>query len=65
MSFEVEQFRKEIIKVTETLNNAITKNDYKIYVELCEPNLTCFEPEAFGNLVEGLEFHKFYFDSSG
>jgi calcium/calmodulin-dependent protein kinase (CaM kinase) II len=26
--------------------------------------MTCFEPEAFGNLIEGLEFHKFYFDNS-
>ena len=24
--------------------------------------MTCFEPEAFGNLIEGTEFHKFYFD---
>ena len=25
--------------------------------------LTAFEPEAKGNLVEGLEFHRFYFDN--
>ncbi len=30
---------------------------------LCDPHLTAFEPEALGNLVEGLEFHKFYFDN--
>ena len=30
---------------------------------LCDPNMTAFEPEAIGNLVEGLEFHKFYFDN--
>ena len=28
-----------------------------------DPQLTCFEPEAFGNLIEGMEFHKFYFDN--
>lgn len=28
-----------------------------------DPHLTAFEPEARGNLVEGLEFHKFYFDN--
>ena len=28
-----------------------------------DPRLTAFEPEARGNLVEGLEFHKFYFDN--
>lgn len=30
--------------------------------ELCDGSLTCFEPEAVGHLVEGLPFHKFYFD---
>lgn len=25
--------------------------------------MTAFEPEAIGNLVEGLDFHKFYFDN--
>lgn len=29
---------------------------------MTDKTLTCFEPEANGNLVEGLEFHKFYFD---
>lgn len=33
------------------------------YRRLCDPHLTAFEPEAIGNLVEGLEFHKFYFDN--
>jgi hypothetical protein len=28
-----------------------------------DPNLTAFEPEALGNLVEGLEFHRFYFEN--
>lgn len=30
--------------------------------KICDPHLTAFEPEALGNLVEGMEFHKFYFD---
>lgn len=30
---------------------------------LCDAKMTCFEPETIGNLVEGLDFHKFYFDS--
>lgn len=31
--------------------------------ELCAPHLTCFEPESHGELIDGLEFHKFYFDN--
>ena len=32
------------------------------YTTLVDPALTCFEPEAPGVLVSGLDFHKFYFD---
>ena len=39
--------------------------DWKVYQELCDPTLTCFEPEASGQLVEGMEFHRFYFQLSG
>ena len=31
--------------------------------KMCDSDLTAFEPEALGNLVEGLQFHKFYFDN--
>uniref|UniRef100_A0A673AS22 calcium/calmodulin-dependent protein kinase n=1 Tax=Sphaeramia orbicularis TaxID=375764 RepID=A0A673AS22_9TELE len=30
---------------------------------ICDPGLTSFEPEALGNLVEGMDFHKFYFEN--
>src|SRR5947208_1512200 len=32
------------------------------YEELCDPTPTCFEPEALGQRVEGMAFHRFYFD---
>jgi hypothetical protein len=32
------------------------------YTTLVDPAMTCYEPEAPGVLVEGLDFHKFYFD---
>ena len=36
---------------------------YILFRRLCDPHLTAFEPEAIGNLIEGLEFQKFYFDN--
>ena len=51
----------------ETLNErllyAIDSGDLETYRELCDPSLTAFEPEALGNLVEGLGFHETYFGS--
>ena len=34
-----------------------------VYRKLVDERLTCFEPFAKGNLVEGLDFHKYYFDN--
>lgn len=31
--------------------------------KICDPGLTAFEPEALGNLVEGMDFHRFYFEN--
>lgn len=36
---------------------------FATFSKLVDSHLTAFEPEARGNLVEGLEFHKFYFDN--
>lgn len=27
--------------------------------------MTAFEPDALGNLITGMEFHKFYFENGG
>lgn len=55
----------EIIQLTQRLLDAIASADWATYQELCDPSLTSFEPEALGQLVEGLEFHHFYFKLSG
>jgi calcium/calmodulin-dependent protein kinase (CaM kinase) II len=36
--------------------------DGATYETLCDPSLTAYEPEALGQRVEGLEFHRFYFE---
>ncbi|XP_055054734.2 calcium/calmodulin-dependent protein kinase (CaM kinase) II beta 1 isoform X17 [Misgurnus anguillicaudatus] len=55
--------KQEIIKITEQLIEAINNGDFEAYAKLCDPGLTCFEPEALGNLVEGMDFHRFYFEN--
>uniref|UniRef100_A0A3P9KVV4 calcium/calmodulin-dependent protein kinase n=1 Tax=Oryzias latipes TaxID=8090 RepID=A0A3P9KVV4_ORYLA len=55
--------KQEIIKMTEQLIEAINNGDFEAYTRICDPGLTSFEPEALGNLVEGMDFHKFYFDN--
>ncbi|CAM2706540.1 unnamed protein product [Rotaria socialis] len=59
----IDRLSLEITKVTEQLLQAIANSDYEMYKSLCDPKITCFEPETIGNLVEGLDFHKFYFDT--
>ncbi|XP_046379248.2 calcium/calmodulin-dependent protein kinase type II delta chain-like isoform X6 [Haliotis rufescens] len=54
--------KQEIIKLTEQMLQAITSGDYEAYTKLIDPHLTSFEPEALGNLIVGMDFHKFYFD---
>uniref|UniRef100_A0A8C4NT99 calcium/calmodulin-dependent protein kinase n=1 Tax=Dicentrarchus labrax TaxID=13489 RepID=A0A8C4NT99_DICLA len=56
--------KQEIIKVTEQLIEAINNGDLEAYTKICDPGLTSFEPEALGNLVEGTDFHRFYFENA-
>lgn len=51
----------ELLVLTQRLLDSIARADWPAYHELCDSSLTCFEPEALGQLVEGLEFHHFYF----
>ncbi|XP_048089050.1 calcium/calmodulin-dependent protein kinase (CaM kinase) II gamma 1 isoform X6 [Alosa alosa] len=55
--------KQEIIKITEQLIEAMNNGDFEAYTRICDPGLTSFEPEALGNLVEGMDFHKFYFEN--
>ncbi|XP_059511975.1 calcium/calmodulin-dependent protein kinase type II subunit beta isoform X1 [Myotis daubentonii] len=55
--------KQEIIKITEQLIEAVNSGDFEAYAKICDPGLTSFEPEALGNLVEGRDFHRFYFEN--
>jgi calcium/calmodulin-dependent protein kinase (CaM kinase) II len=51
----------ELLDLTRRLLQAITTGDWDTYQLLCDRSLTAFEPEACGQLVSGIEFHRFYF----
>ncbi len=53
---------RELLELNQRLLDSIAGGDWETYVDLCDPSLTAFEPEARGHLVEGMDFHRFYFD---
>lgn len=55
----------ELLQLNARLLQSIATADWNTYQELCDPSLTAFEPEAMGQLVEGLDFHRFYFELGG
>ena len=56
---------QELLHLTQRLLDSIAGADWKTYEELCDPSLTAFEPESCGQLVEGMAFHRFYFNLGG
>jgi ketosteroid isomerase-like protein len=54
--------QETLLNLSECLLDSIVTGNWKAYADLCDPSLTCFEPEALGQLVEGLDFHRFYFE---
>ncbi len=55
----------ELLALNRRLLESIATGEWATYEELCDPSLTCFEPEARGQWVEGMEFHHFYFKLGG
>jgi ketosteroid isomerase-like protein len=56
---------QELLQLNQSLLDCIAQGDWATYEMLCDHSLTAFEPEAQGQLVEGLEFHRFYFRLGG
>ncbi len=54
-----------ILQLNQKLLDAIASKDWGTYTQLTDSSLSCFEPEACGNLVHGMPFHQFYFQLGG
>jgi calcium/calmodulin-dependent protein kinase (CaM kinase) II len=54
----------ELLALNQKLLTAIVSGDWATYAKLCDPGITCFEPEARGQLVTGLPFHQYYFPAT-
>ena len=61
----MDPLHQELLSLNQRLLEVIANADWAAYAELCDPSLTAFEPESMGELVEGLPFHRFYFDLGG
>ena len=55
----------ELLQINQQLLDSIAPGDWKAYTQFCDPSISAFEPEARGELVEGLPFHQFYFGCMG
>ncbi len=54
----------ELLELSQRFLDVIEEQDWESYLKLCDPTLTAYEPEAVGNLLTGLEFHRIYFESN-
>jgi len=56
---------QQLLDLNQRLLESIISGDWKTYESLCEESISCFEPEARGQLAIGMAFHKYYFELPG
>lgn len=52
---------REILAINQAMLESVLRGDWQTYAASCSPDVSCFEAETNGVLVEGLTFHRFYF----
>lgn len=53
---------QEILAINQAMLNSVAGGDWEHYSQVCSDDVSCFEAESEGHLVEGLSFHRYYFD---
>lgn len=51
-----------ILDLTQKLLDSIAKKDWESYINLIDEKVTSIEPDSSNNFIEGMDYHKFYFD---
>ena len=54
----------KLLALNQALLDAVMRFDWATYSALCDPSLSCWEAEARGAFVVGLDFHKIYYDNA-
>ena len=53
---------QEILGINQAMLESVASGDWARYANFCANDLSCFEAETNGHLVEGLPFHRYYFE---
>ena len=56
---------REILALNQTMLESVVSGDWNRYASFCADDVSCFEAESDGLLVEGLPFHRYYFELPG
>ena len=48
--------------MNQAMLESVAAGDWENYSQVCSPEITCFEAESEGYLIEGHAFHRYYFD---
>ena len=51
-----------MLAINQAMLESVAAGNWENYSQVCSPEISCFEAESEGHLVEGHAFHRYYFD---